>query len=192
MKTVRLGTPVVLAAMFFTSLLASNARADVDPQSVAVYLRLMAYDRNLENRVGDRAVIAVVVPNEETRHESARRFFFILSKSKRLKLANKAVTPELVALADSGDLAKALAKSKADYVFLPKELTADELDRAVAACTKARIPSLAMGREAVRRGASLGVEEEPRTRIYVNVGSASRQGADYGQDLLRLATREGD
>jgi len=158
------------------------------PHQALLLLRILAYDRALGARAGDRVTVAVVYRDADKRartlaDEMATSLSSIAQKATVAKL------PVRVALIphDAGTFEQKLGELRPAAVYV-----AGGLEGALEAITRAtrrfRALSFASDARVVERGVSVGLlAHDARARLVINLASARAEGADLDAALLRLA-----
>jgi hypothetical protein len=175
-----------LVAILLVALLAPAARAeDVPPmQQSLLFLRVLAYDRNLRNRAGEALTVAVVHRGTPQGDEVTSALQTIAQKSKVAGLPLKVVSISY----DASSFDAKLAASHAAAVYVCPDLGEAAATSVVASTRKHAVVSSTGAEKMVRGGLSIGfVEREGRPALLINLPSTKAEGADLDAAVLRLA-----
>jgi hypothetical protein len=188
--------PRLLAAFALAiSLLASRsvcAEAGADAKATAgealIALRILAYDKNLAERVPGEEISIVVVSgaSSEARRERAL-WVAAFALMPKVKVGGRAVRVHEVEFGDPQTFDAAIARRRPAAVIMLTDLVAET--EAVCRVTRARKALTFSQREsAVRSGVAVGiVPGEDKREIVISVTAAREEGARFDAGLLQLA-----
>ena len=181
----------VAAAVILAALLgAGDAAADSQParRDALVFLRVLAYDKQLAHRAGDTVIVAVVYPAASVTARGERDAWLkALAEVKRIKVAGRAV----VAVAVGYDGKTAFDRQMKDLAPAAVLLCAGLSDTIadVRAVTRARqILSFSRAERDARAGLAVAlVSGAERDEIVINLAASRAEGAKLDAGLLQLA-----
>lgn len=153
----------------------------------AIFLRALAFDRNLGARAGTRVVLAVVVARGRAQEPELAVFLGALRDLQKLTV--KALPFEVVTLeaTDAATLEKALAEAHASALLVGPGLAA-QVPELLEVTRRRKALSMAWGPEELAKGVCLGVAfEGPRPRIQVSLPSCAAEGVAFESQMLDLA-----
>ena len=186
-------TSVSLLRLLLTLVLivgpAGAARAQMPADRLAAILaRALAYDRALKDRSGETVDIAVVWSATDAgaairAHQHTAGFVGLGD----LKIAGLPLRVHELPFATVEALAAAMKLKQVDAVFLVGIGDA-LLPSVLAAAAKQHAVTMGTSKAIVESGVSLGVEAVgDKPTIFVNIPAATREGASFAANLLRVA-----
>lgn len=168
---------------------AAMARAQMPADRMAAILaRALAYDRSLKERSGETVDIAVIWPVGDAgaairAHQHTAGFVSLGD----LKIAGLPLRVHELPFATVDALGQPFKMKQVDAVFLVG-IGDDLLPAVLAAAAKQKAVTMGTSKAAVEAGVSLGVEAVgDKPTIFVNIQSATREGASFAANLLRVA-----
>jgi len=171
------------------ALATASAAADVDDDRRAlVMLRILAYDKQLSQRVGDQVRVVVAYPDDDAGIAEGKRWTSAFVKASRIKVNGRAVVVVPYKVQSADGLSRALERSAA-------MVTCDALTRTLAVST---IAKLTRGRHvlsfstreadvAAGLAVALAIVQGKRDEIVVNLAAAQAEGVKFDAGLLQLA-----
>lgn len=180
-RCVRTAPFIVLMTLFASTL---NAQVPADPQ-VAIFYRVLSYDRSLATRAGGDVVVAVVyrAGSETAKGAIAKSFKTYVAK----KLQGLPMTIVEHEFKDAKSFASWMASARVDVAYLTPGLEA-EAKTIQAAATKGKVAILAASRATVEQGAPIGViMKDNKPAILINLTAARSVGMDLDPKVLQLA-----
>lgn len=178
----------MLAAVPLLVLLA-GAEPSIDaPQQAAILARVLAYDRNLAERVGDAVVIGIVSkPDSVASAADGKRILEAFKALEGHPLKGKPFRAVALPWSAALSLADAKARLGVDAVYLAADLDA-ELPLLTTQARALKLTSLSGSEAYCASGVGVGLAiVEGKVRIIVNAGAVREEGAQFSSDLLRLA-----
>lgn len=153
-----------------------------------LFLKILAFDRELPRRAGAEIVIGVVY-QERVRPSWLAKDDFLRVMRKSQVHQVKGLPVRAVAIPLDGDTKLDEAVRKADVdVFYVAPLRAYDIDGIVSLAQRQKILTLTGVPEYVKTGLSVGLGLTADTpEILVNLQAAKNEGADFHASLLRLA-----
>jgi hypothetical protein len=184
---VRRGVAIAAIAVLVAGLQAvAEAAVPVDKQAI-VLLRILAYDKNLPQRAGDRIVIGIVHADSKAARGAAEAMHAALeAQTRRITVSGKLVT--VVVIANSSGLRRTLGDLGVTAVYLTSGL-GDALPEISRACRAVGALSFTDDLSYLQRGVAIGFgldERQSRIRILVDLIEARAEGARLSTELLRL------
>jgi len=182
---VALTIAVVIVCVLVSS---SPATADaIDDRRALVMLRVLAYDKQLSQRVGDRARVVVAYVADDAGAAEGARWIAAFSKASKVKVNGIPVVVVPYRLESTDGLARALEHSAA-------LIACDGLTRALPVGTLAkltrgkRVLSFATRETDVAAGLAVAiVKGKERDEIVINLRAAQAEGVKFDAGLLQLA-----
>ena len=170
--------------------LATPAHADAtDDRRALVMLRVLAYDKNLGQRVGDDLKIVVAyAPGDQGVAESAR-WIAAFAKVKKLKVDGRSVTVVAVKVDSADGLARTLGPLRAGAVVVCDALARKISIAQVAKLTRTyKVLSFTTREPEVVGGLAVGVVAgKSKDEIVINVRAVAAEGVKFDAGLLALA-----
>jgi hypothetical protein len=167
---------------------ATPAAADVaDDRRALVMLRVLAYDKQLSQRVGDEVRVVVAYSGDDAGMAEGARWTSAFTKASKIKVNGRpvVVVPQRVDSAEG--LARALERSAA--LIACDGLTRALAIGAIAKLTRGRhVLSISTRESDVAAGLAVAiVPGKQRDEIVVNLGAAQAEGVKFDAGLLQLA-----
>jgi len=180
-----LATTLVIACVLATS---APARADVaDDRRALVMLRVLAYDKQLSQRVGDEVRVVVAYAGDDAGAAEGARWTAAFAKASKLKVNGRPVVIVAYRVDSADGLARALSGSAA-------LVACDGLTRTLAVGSIARLTrgrhvlSISTRESDVAGGLTVAiVPGKQRDEIVVNLAAAQAEGVKFDAGLLQLA-----
>lgn len=178
-----------VAALFALLLSVPHAAADAgDAKRATILVKAISFDLDLEDRVGDALVVAVVYkPGDAASQSVAASWARAFSQLGGLRV-KKAPVRAIEVPFDAAAIDEVVQKQGVDVL-----LAADGLDAELEAIARIAQPrkliTVGAKRAYVERGLVLGVFlEDEKPRIVVNLTAARAGGFRFSSAMLRLAT----
>ena len=183
---------LIIAVMMFgiipTPLSANNG--DVPPELQAkLFLTALTYDKNLEKRADSLLNIGIVyftdVPQSK---KEAENFSKTLEAFKDKKISGRSFTTVLLTYNGNGDLKKKIVEKEIDVVFIARGKK-QQVEKLLKLTQTEKILSCTSKAEYVTTcGVTMAVGlKDNKPKIYLNLSSAKREGADFSAKFLRVA-----
>ena len=185
------GLAAFLAALLAFMGFSGRARADElsATQQSLLFLRVLAYDRNLKARADGTVSVAVIYRSGKAESEQAREALLgaLEEISKKVSVAGLPIRVTAVEFTSPGAVEGKLRSMHASAVYVCPGL-ADATSALAQVTRKHSILSGTAVESAVRSGLSVGVvAREGKPGILINLPAARAEGADLDAALLRLA-----
>jgi hypothetical protein len=179
---------VLLATMLVVALaVPGSAAADVnDDRRALVMLRVLAYDKQLSQRVGNEVRVVLAYGADEAGVAEGERWMNAFAKLSKVKVIGRPVVVVAHKVESSDGLARALEGSAALLACdgVTRSLTVSSL----AKLTRARhVLSFATRESEVAAGLSVAIVPGKRDEIVVNLQAAHAEGVKFDAGLLQLA-----
>jgi hypothetical protein len=152
-----------------------------------LFLKLMAYDRNLD-RVGEEIVVGLVYQGAARQSRLIKDDFLdVIENSSGWQIADKPI--QLVTIdIENTDLVQVILDKNIDALYVTP-VSSEMLENIQAATTSQRIITLTGVPAYVGAGIAVGIglRHNDRPEILINLPSAKAAGADFSSQLLQLA-----
>jgi hypothetical protein len=170
--------------------------ATTRPQEIAVpvsvqyplFLRILTFDRNLEARVGDEIVIAIVYQEKFKRSLNVKdELVRVMDESPIKKIEDIPIRYVPIDIRDKTDLAKVVSKNKADILYITP-LRTIQTETITAVSRDKKITTLTGVPDYVESGLAVGIGiKGEKPLIIVNLKGAKAEGVNFDSELLKLA-----
>ena len=168
----------------------AQAQEDADRRRALVLLRVLAYDRHLKARAGDKATI-LVVSNDKQTVDERDRWLVSLAAARKIKVAGLAIVTRTHDYVDETTFNNVVREMRPAAIVvcgglgprLPAIRKAARTFKAMTFTTRAA---------EVEAGFAAGIiSGERRDTIVVNVAAAQAEGVQFEAGLLQIAQRVG-
>src|SRR5437763_926928 len=168
-------------ALLVCTLAVLHARAWADPaddRRALVMLRVLAYDKNLGERVGDQVTIVIVYDGDDHGTAEAARWSAAFGVARKLKVQGRPVTVVTHRFQTAEALDKALGDAHAAALLACDGLTHKFAAADLAKLTRAhKVMSLTMHEDDAVHGLAVAlVPGESRDAIVINLRAAAAEG----------------
>jgi hypothetical protein len=177
---------IMLVLLWTTTLYAQEMVVPVKLQ-LALLLKVLTFDRNLNQRAGDELVIAICYQQEYDRSVKVKdEILSVMQASPVDKIGDLPLRFSSIDMGKS-DLEKAISKEDVDVLyFTPLRdvslQTIASVSRAKKTLTLTGVPDY------VKSGLAVGIgTKEEKPLIIINLPAAKAEGADFSSQLLKLA-----
>jgi len=187
LKYIFIGTLIALCSMPVPAA-ADNGDVPLELQ-VKLFLTALTYDKNLEKRADALLNIGIVYFTDDLlSKKEAEDFAKTLEEFKDKKISGRNFTAMLLTWNGNGDLKKKIIEGEIDVIFMAggrkqqvEELLKVTQSEKILSCTsKAEYVSTC--------GVTMAVGlKDNKPKIYLNISSAKREGADFSAKFLRVA-----
>ena len=185
----------VALVLFALAIAAAGALADGSPtdRRALVMLRVLAYDKHLNERAHDSIKYLIVHRRDDDGAACATRWVESFDKIKKVKIDGRSVQILVHALDKSADLDRALKELDVTALIACEGLPIGD----VAKLTRAhKVLSFAMREDDVVAGLSVAIvpgkdPDKPRDEIVVNPRAAAAEGVKFDAGLMQLARAVG-
>ena len=170
------------------SAVADNGEVPFDLQA-KLFLTALTYDKNLEKRAGSLLNIGIVYFTDAPQSKKeAENFSNTLKEFKDKKISGRSFKAVLLAYNGNGDLKKKLVEEEIDVVFISKG-EKQQVEKLLKLTQSEKILSCTSKAEYVTTcGVTMAVGlKDNKPKIYLNLSSAKREGADFSAKFLRVA-----
>jgi hypothetical protein len=183
---------ILLAVLFIVQL--AGPAAAVDEMEVPVeiqfplFLKILPFDRNFKNRVGDEIVIGIVYQEKFRKSLNVKtQLENFLEKSKENKIDDLPFRYILINLGSLSEFKAILAREKVDIVYITP-LRAIAVDTLVSYSRSLGITSLTGVPAYCELGIAISIGTKGESPIIIiNLPGARSEGADFSSRLLKLA-----
>jgi hypothetical protein len=178
-------------ALALSILLTARARAGGDELparlQVALLFKILAFDRNLPERVGDEIVLGIVYRSEIPESDALRHDLeSALDEAEHPEIQRIPVRAVPIDL-DHAMLEEALLRRSCDVLYIAP-IGSTAVSRVCRTARAHGITTISAAPGYVEEGVALGLSvESGRPAITVNLPAARAEGADLGSQLLGLA-----
>jgi hypothetical protein len=174
------------------SLCISATHAEDDPVPVEVQLALFAkiisFDRNLKARVGNEIILGIVYENDFRTSLNVKDAFLESMDAFHIKqVAGIPIRCVPLAINSERDFGLTVMRSKVNLLYVTP-LRAIDMDEITVVTRARQILSLASVPEYVESGLAIGIGTKgEKPLILINIGAAKAEGSDFNSQLLKLA-----
>jgi len=169
---------------------ASADNGNVPPELQAkLFLTALTYDKNLEKRADSLVNIGIVYFTDALQSKKeAEAFSKTLEKFKDKKISGRNFTTVVLAYNGNGDLKKKIVDKQIDVVFISRG-EKQQVEKLLKLTQAEKILSCTSKAEYVTTcGVTMAVGlKDNKPKIYLNLSSAKREGADFSAKFLRVA-----
>ena len=153
-----------------------------------LFLKILVFDRNLKERVGDEIIIGIVYQGRFRKSRRARDEFVDVMKESPVKKVEDIPVRQVSIDVSKSDWESVILNNKIDILYIApvralemKKIT--DLSRAI------KIVTLTGVADYVESGLAVGIGTKGnKPRIIINLPAAKAEGADFSSRLLCLAT----
>ncbi len=153
-----------------------------------LFLKILPFDRNLKERVGDEIVLGIVFQEKFRKSLNVKtQLENFLEKSKENKIDDVPFRYVLINLSSLSKFKAILAREKVDIVYITP-LRAIAVETLVSACRSMGITSLTGVPAYCELGIAISIGSKGGSPlIIINLPGARSEGADFSSRLLKLA-----
>ena len=152
-----------------------------------LFLKILVFDRNLKERIGDEIIIGIVYQGRFRKSRRARDEFVDVMKESPVKKVEDIPVRQVSIDVSKSDWESVILNNKVDILYIApvralemKKIT--DLSRAI------KIVTLTGIADYVESGLAVGIGTKgDRPRIIINLPAAKAEGADFSSRLLCLA-----
>jgi hypothetical protein len=181
----RLGLTILLI-FFFTATFHAQEMAAPIPLQLALFFKILPFDRNLKSRVGDEIVMGIVYQKKSRTSLNSKEEMVKVMNNFSVKEVEDIPIRQVLIDIDDVDLASAISNNKIDVLYITplsavgiKEIT--EISRANKITTLTGVPVY------VESGLAVGIgTKDEKPQIIINLPAAKAEGADFSSQLLKL------
>ena len=154
---------------------------------VPLFLKALAYDRNLEEKArGDILVGLLSRPGDVESEAVARSVAKLIAGYPNQKISDLPVYYRMIPYQDSQDLGKIVQAEWVDVIYVSPGVGAF-LDDVLRVTAEGKVLSISGVAEYVERGVTMGVEDHGgRPEMVVNLASAEHEGSKFSGQFLSL------
>ena len=153
-----------------------------------LFLKILVFDRNLKERIGDEIIIGIVYQGRFRKSRRARDEFVDVMKESPVKKVEDIPVRQVSIDVSKSDWESVILNNKIDILYIApvralemKKIT--DLSRAI------KIVTLTGVADYVESGLAVGIGTKGnKPRIIINLPAAKAEGADFSSRLLCLAT----
>lgn len=167
---------------------ADNGAVPLELQA-KLFLTALTYDKNLEKRADALLNIGIVYFTDAPQSkQEAENFSNTLKEFKDKKISGRRFKTVLLAYNGNGDLKKKLVEEGIDVVFIARG-EKQQVEKLLKLTQSEKILSCTSKAEYVATcGVTIAVGlKDNKPKIYLNLSSAKREGADFSAKFLRIA-----
>jgi len=155
---------------------------------IPLFLKILTYDRNLKERVGDEIVLGIVYQEKFRKSLNVKtQLEKYLENSKERQIDDVPFRYVLINLSSLSMFKAILEKEKVDIVYIAP-LRAVAVDALAADCRALGITSLTGVPAYCESGIAISISSKGESpKIIINLTGAQSEGADFSSQLLKLA-----
>lgn len=187
LKYIFIGILIALCSMPVPAA-SDNGDVPLDLQA-KLFLTALTYDKNLEKRDDSLLNIGIVYFTDAPQSKKeAENFSKTLEKFKDKKISGRSFTAALLIYNGNGDLKKKIVEKEIDVVFIARG-EKQQVEKLLKLTQTEKILSCTSKAEYVTScGVTMAVGlKDNKPKIYLNISSAKREGADFSAKFLRVA-----
>ncbi len=181
--------PAILLIIQFagSAIAAEEMEVPVDIQ-IPLFLKILTYDRNLKERVGDEIVLGIVYQEKFRKSLNVKtQLEKYLENSKEKQIDDVPFRYVLIDLSSLSMFKAILAKEKVDIVYIAP-VRAVAVEALAADCRALGITSLTGVPAYCESGIAISISSKGESpKIIINLTGARSEGADFRSQLLKLA-----
>lgn len=152
-----------------------------------LFLKILVFDRNLKERVGNEIVVGIVYQRKFKRSLKTRDEFVDVMKKSPIKKVEDIPIRQVSIDVDEVDLDSAVSKNKVDILYIAP-VRALEMEKITNLSRDKKILTLTGVPDYVDSGLTVGIGTKGRKpRIIINLPAAKAEGVDFSSGLLNLA-----
>ncbi len=153
---------------------------------LALFFKILPFDRNLKDRVGDEIVIAVFYQNKIGMSYDAKEELLKMVKESSVKKI-EGIPLRFVSIdIEETDLKEAITRDNVDILYITP-LRAVEIEKIANLSRAKKITTLTGVPDYVESGLAVGVGiKGEKPQIIINLKAAKAEGADFSANLLKL------
>lgn len=154
---------------------------------LALFLKILPFDRNLKDRVGDEIVFAVLYQNNFGISYNAKEGLLKVVKESSIKKIEGIPFRFVLIDIEETNLAEAITRDNVDILYITP-LRAVEIEKITNLSRAQKIMTLTGVPDYVESGLAVGVGVKgEKPLIIINLKAAKAEGADFSSQLLKLA-----
>lgn len=190
-KAVHKYIKILLAALLIIQLAGTASAVEMEVPieiQIPLFLKILPFDRNLKNRVGDEIVLGIVYQEKFRKSLNVKtQLENFLEKSKENKIDDVPFRYVLINLSRLSEFKAILAREKVDIVYITP-LRAIAVETLVSHCRSMGITSLTGVPAYCELGIAISIGTKGESPIIIiNLPGARSEGADFSSRLLKLA-----
>jgi hypothetical protein len=171
------------------------ARVSVpESRQIPIFLRILAYDRNLNQRVGERLNIGIIYSDRTNPElgDNLTNVIEALGQNQSTEIKGLPVTFTVLRFSTPEAFTQRLTEAGVNIVYLTSGLR-ENLSDIVAVTRQLKVLSLAAEIVYLKSGVALGLHPiEGRLRIFINLKASREEGARFSANILKLCEIVGD
>lgn len=154
---------------------------------IALFLKILTFDRNLKERVGSELVFAVLYQeNFGTSLEVKKEFLKLVEKSSLGKIDEIPLRFVSINL-EENDIKEAASRNNVDIIYVTP-LDQMKMETITSVSRSRGITTLTGVADYVKSGLAVGIDtKDEKPLILINLSAAKAEGADFSSQLLKLA-----
>ena len=186
-----------LIVAFLLLLLPASTLARVSvPESrqIPIFLKILAYDRNLNQRAGDKIHIGVIYSDRDDPEfgENLSKVIDALSENLNVEIRGLPMTFSVLKFNTPEEFARRLKEREINIVYLTCGLR-ENLPDIVAVTRHLKVLTLAAEIIYLKSGVALGLHPmRGRLKIFINLKASRQEGARLSANILKLCEIVGD
>jgi hypothetical protein len=165
-----------------------NGDIPVDLQA-KLFLTALTYDKNLKKRADEKLEIGILYFSETSHsRKEAETFSQVLEEFKDKKISGRSFHVALLSYSDNGRLKKKIVNKHIDLLYIAQG-EKNLVQKVLEVTQSEKILSCTSRAEYVTTyGVTMAVGlKDNKPKIYLNLSSAKREGADFSAKFLRVA-----
>ncbi len=189
----KFGTPIFRLVLTIILTFSGTARFHAQEMVVpiklqlALFLKILPFDWNLKDRVGNEIVFAIFYQNNFGISYNAKEGFLKVVKESSVKEIDGIPLRFVSIDIEETDLAEAITRDNVDILYITP-LRAMEIEKITNLSRAQKITTLTGVPDYVESGLAVGVGVKgEKPLIIINLKAAKAEGADFSSQLLKLA-----
>ena len=179
------GMTIVLIILWSIGNMAQDMAVPAEVQ-FPLLAKILTFDRNLQDRVGDEIVIAIVYQRKYRRSLNVKDNLFDIINKSSIKAIEAIPIQYLSIDLDNTDLAKTVSMNKVDILYITP-IRAVSMETITAVSRANKILTFTGVQEYVQSGLAMGIGiKGGKPNIIINLAAAKIEGADFSSRLLKL------
>lgn len=153
-----------------------------------IFLKILTFDRNLRDRVGDEIVIGIIYQSNFRKSWKVREEIVeAINESPEKKLEDIPIRYVTINLSGENDLKEIISRNKVD-IFYITPIRAFDLRTITVMSRAKKILTLTGVTDYVELGIAVGLGlKRQKPQIIINLTAAKAEGSDFSSKLLNLA-----
>ncbi len=186
MNTKNISSAIIIIILGFTLLWAEEMPVPVDLQ-YSLFLKILTFDRNLKDRVGEEIVVGIVYQKNFRESNSVKEEFTKVMDESPIKAIEDIPIRQVPINLDNTGLDSTVSQMKIDILYITP-LRAVKIEDITKVSRTKQLTTLTGVPDYVESGLAVSVGTKgDKPLIIINLPASKKEGADFSSQLLRLA-----